>query len=347
MPGRYTELHKPEVTAGAGDARPTGLQILRDENRFDGSLKGKAVVITGCSSGIGVPTVEAMVAAGAIVYGGVRGASMDRAKEALASVLKDPKNKDRVHLLDLDLTSLASVKDFADQIKKKEQIVNVLIINAGVMAIPQREVTKDGFEMQFGINYLAHFYLFMCLMDQLLAGARASSNFASRVVCVSSSAHRITPAVLDDINLEAEGRYKPYVAYGNSKTCVVWMANQIERLYGNQGIHAYSLNPGGIWTPLQKHVQEQMDTAREDANVMRYMKSLEQGCATTIWAATARELEGKGGVYCEDCEVAGPKPADAPNPHIAPGYAPFAFDPEGEERLWKMSLGMVGFKSDE
>lgn len=272
---------------------------------------------------------------------------MDRAKEALASVLNDPKNKGRVHLLDLDLTSLAAVKAFADEIKKKEQRVNILINNAGVMAIPQREVTKDGFEMQFGTNYLAHFYLFMCLKDHLLAGARASPDFVSRVVCVSSSAHRIAPAVLDDINLETEGKYSPYLAYGNSKICVVWMANQIERLYGNQGIHAYSLMPGGIWTPLQKHVQEEMDGARLDPNVLKYMKNPEQGCATTIWAATARELEAKGGVYCEDCEVAGPKPADAPNPHIAPGHAPFAFDPEGEKKLWEMSLGMVGLGGDE
>lgn len=347
MAGRYNKLHQPEVTAGAGDARPTGLQILRDEDRFDGSLKDKIVVITGCSSGVGVPTFEAMAAAGAIVYGGVRADSMDRAKESLASVLSDPDHKERVHLLDLDLTSLSSVKAFADEIKNREQRVNILINNAGVMAIPQRQVTKDGFEMQFGTNYLAHFYLFTCLKDQLLAGAQASPEFASRVVCVSSSAHRRSPAVLDDLNLEAEGKYDPWLAYGSSKTCVVWMANQVERLYGSQGIHAYSLMPGGIWTPLLKHVQGEMDQARLDANVIKYMKSPEQGCATTIWAATARELEAKGGIYCEDCEVAGPKPIDAPNPHIAPGYAPFAFNPAGEERLWRMSLGMVGLKEDE
>lgn len=342
MPGRYTELHRPEVTAGAGDARPTGLQILQDEDRYDGSLKGKVVVITGCSSGIGVPTLEAMVSAGAIVYGGVRGASMARAKEAMASVLNDPDHKDRVHLLDLDLTSLASVRSFAEEIKKKEKTVNILINNAGVMAIPERQVTKDGFEKQLGVNYLSHFCLFMCLKDELISGAQASPDYASRVVCVSSSAHRMTPAILDDINLEAEGKYSPYLAYGNSKICVVWMANQIERLYGAQGVHAYSLMPGGIWTPLQQHVQKDMEAARSSTAVMNYIKSLEQGCATTVWAATARELEAKGGVYCEDCEVAGPKPEDAANPHIAPGYAPFAFDPEKEEKLWEMSLGMVG-----
>lgn len=347
MPGRYTELHKPEVTAGPGDARPTGLQILQDEDRFDGSLKDKVVVVTGCSSGIGVPTVEAMAAAGAIVYGGVRGASMSRAKEALASVLNDPKTKDKIHLLDVDLTSLASVKAFAEEIKRAEPRVNILINNAGVMAIPNRQVTEDGFEMQFGTNHLAHFFLFMCLRDRLLSGARNSPEFASRVVCLSSIGHRVSPVVFDDINLEAEGRYNPWLAYANSKTASIWMANHIDRLYGSQGIHGYSLMPGGIETPLQKHIQDQMAAARNNESVLKYMKSAEQGCATSIWAAAARELEGKGGVYCEDCEVAGPKAVDASNPHTAPGYAPHAFDPVGEEKLWEISLGMVGLRGGE
>lgn len=254
MPGKYSDLHRPEVTAGPGDARPTGISILKDEGRFDGFFNDKVAVVTGCSSGIGVPTVKALAAAGAIVYGGVRGASMDRAREALASVLNDPKTKDKVHLLPIDLTKLASVKAFADEIKKAEQRVNILINNAGVMGTPERQVTKDGFEMQFGTNHLAHFYLFMCLKDQLLAGARDSPNFASRVVNVSSSLHRASPVVLDDINLEAKGRYNPWVAYGNSKTANIWMANQIDKLYGKRGISGYSLMPGGIATPLQKHI---------------------------------------------------------------------------------------------
>lgn len=349
MPGRYTHLHDPAVTAGAGDARPTGLQILHDENRFDGSLKDKVVIVTGCASGIGVPTVEAMAAAGAIVYGGVRGASIYRARDALSSVLQDPKTKDKVHLLEVDLTSLASVKAFADEIKKREQTVNILINNAGVMAVPKREVTQDGFELQFGTNHLAHFYLFMCLKDRLLAGAKASPDLASRVVCVSSSGHRASPVVLDDVNLEAEGRYAPWIAYGNSKTANIWMANQLDRLYGAKGIHAYSVHPGGIWTPLQRYVEEEIAGLKSDKTVIRYMKSPEQGCATSIWAATARAFEGKGGVFCEDCEVIGPTPTDpAPaNPQIAPGYGPHAYDPEGEERLWKISLELVGLTGDD
>lgn len=221
MPGKYARFHKPEVVAGPGDARPTGLQVLQDENRFDSTFQGKVAVITGCSSGIGVPLVAALAATGIVIYAGIRPASMDRAKEALASILKDPDTKDRVRLIDLDLTSLDSVKSFADEVKQREQHVNLLINNAGVMAIPTREVTKDGFEMQFGTNHVAHFYLFQCLKSQILAGAKTSPDFASRVVNTSSSGHRASTVDLEDVNLEAEGKYNRFKAYGHSKTASI------------------------------------------------------------------------------------------------------------------------------
>lgn len=346
MPGRYEQAHKN--TRGPGDARPTAEQILQDEGRLDGSLADKVVVITGVSSGIGVPTLEAMAAAGATVYAGVRAESILRAQQALSAVLNDPKTKDKVHLLDLDLTSLASVKAFADDIKKRETKVNILINNAGVMAIASRELTKDGFEMQFGTNHLAHFHLFHCLKDALLAGAKHSPDFASRVVNLSSSGHRMSPVHLDDINLEGDGKYEPWLAYGNSKTANIWMANQIERLYGSHGIHGYSVNPGGIVTPLQKHApgQTMMAELQKNKAVMDHMKSLEQGAATSVWAATARELEAKGGVYCEDCAVAGPVPKGPENPLIAPGHQTWAYNPEGEERLWSVSLEFCGLNGD-
>lgn len=340
MPGRYEQAHKK--SAGPGDSRPTALQILQDENRFDGSLANKVAIVTGVSSGIGVPTVEALAAAGATVYGGVRASSIDRAKEALAAVLNDAETKNKVHLIEMDLTSLASVKIFADEVKKREPRINIVINNAGVMAIPTREVTKDGFEMQFGTNHLAHFYLFQNLKESLIAGAKESPDFASRVVHLASSGHRVNPVQFDDINLEGEGAYTPWKAYGNSKTANIWMANQIERLFGSQGIHGYSLNPGGIETPLQKHTQDMMKAAMKDQIIVNHMKSVDQGAATSVWAATARELEGKGGVYCEDCAVAGPVPEAPENPMIAPGHQTWAYNPEGEERLWSVSLKLCG-----
>lgn len=347
LPSKYEEVHKVENQGGPTDARPTGLQILKDENRFDGSLNDKVAIVTGCSSGIGVPTVEALAAAGCVVYGGVRAASIGRAQEALSSVLNDPKTKGKVHLLDLDLTSLASVKKFADEIKSKESKVNLLINNAGIMAVPTRELTKDGFESQFGTNHLSHFYLFQNLKDLLIAGTKSSPDFQSRVVNVSSSAHRYSTVVLDDINLAKPGAYEPQKAYGNSKTANIWMANSIERHYASQGIHAYSLMPGGIATPLQKHVPEMMESIKGIPRFENLMKSTEQGCATTIWAATARDLEGRGGVFCEDCCIIGP--VELKNDgfdFIASGYAEWAYDPEGEEKLWKVSNELVGLEAN-
>lgn len=347
LPSKYEEAHKVESQAGPGDSRPTGLQILKDENRFDGSLNNKVAVVTGCSSGIGVPTVEALAAAGCIVYGGVRGASLGRAQEALSSVLNDAKTKDRVHLLDLDLTSLASVKKFADEIKSKESKINLLVNNAGIMAVPTRELTKDGFESQFGTNHLSHFYLFQNLKDLLIAGTKSSPDFKSRVVNVSSAAHRYNTVILDDINLAKPGNYDPQKAYGNSKTANIWMANYIERHYSSQGIHAYSLMPGGIATPLQKHVPEMMESIKGVTRFENFMKSTEQGCATTIWAATARDLEGRGGVFLEDCCIIGPVESKGDGFDVlTPGYAEWAYDPEGEEKLWKVSNELVGLEAN-
>ncbi|TPX17182.1 uncharacterized protein E0L32_003300 [Thyridium curvatum] len=331
---RYAEVHTPEHRKGAGDARPTGLQIIQDEKR-EADLVGKVVIVTGTSSGIGVPTVEAMAATGATVYCTAR--DLDRAKTALGALL----DWDKVHLLKMDLTSLASVKAFADEFKKRESKLNILINNAGVMALPTRQTTSDGFEMQIGTNHFAHFYLFCLLRDHLLAGA--TPEFNSRVVNLSSSGHRVSTVQLDDINLEKG--YERWKAYGNSKTANIWMANQITRLYGSKGIQGYSVHPGGIETPLQKYTPEIMEFARGDDFTVKYMKSTAQGCSTTIFAAVARELEGKGGVFLEDCQIAPPVSEGTTFEgygQLAFGHEKWAYDPEGEEKLWKLSLEKVG-----
>lgn len=194
-----------------------------------------------------------MAAAGCTVCGGVRGGSIDKAKDALSSVLNNPKTKNKVHILEVDLADLSSIKAFADEFKKREEVVNILINNAGVMALPKREVTKDGFEVHSGTNHLGHFYLFQNLKGHLLAGAKASPDFASRVITLTSTGHRAGPVLLDDINMEKG--YNPGKAYAISKTATLWTANQIDRLYGSQGIHGYSVVPGVIMTPLQRHVR--------------------------------------------------------------------------------------------
>lgn len=168
------------------------MQILEDKNRLDGSLADEIVVITGCSSGIGARAVEAMAVAGCTMYGGVRSACVSTAKEALSSVLHDPKTQDKVHILELGVANIASIETFAHEIKKWEKMVNILINNAGVMAIPKRKVTVDGFECSStpttsDTSTCSKTPRTTCL----LAGPKASPGFASRIISLGSVGHRV------------------------------------------------------------------------------------------------------------------------------------------------------------
>ncbi|KAL1894683.1 hypothetical protein Sste5346_005655 [Sporothrix stenoceras] len=340
---RYAAAHVMNDLKGPGDARPTALDIIRDEKR-ENEFTGKVAVITGCSSGIGPPTAEALLATGATLYCTAR--DVQKAKEALGPALVD---SGRVHVLFMDHTDLSTVKAAANEIRSREPAISLLINNAGVMMVPTRTETKDGFEMQMGTNHLAHFYLFCLLRDRLEAGS--TPEFASRVVNVASSGHRWGLIHLDDLQLAKEGAYSPLAGYANSKIANIYMANELDRKYGNatKSIHAYSLMPGGIRTPLQRHVQAFIEAELKKPATVRYMKSPEQGAATTIFAAVARELEGKGGVYLENCALAPALPAnhdETGDSNIDYGYAPWAYDPAKERALWEKSLKLVGLPED-
>ncbi|KAH7419652.1 short-chain dehydrogenase/reductase-like protein [Cadophora sp. MPI-SDFR-AT-0126] len=331
---RYAEVHLNP--SGPGDARPTALQIIKDEG-VAGKLVGKVIVITGTSSGLGIETARALSLTGARLFCTAR--DLDKAKTALAGIL------DRVELIEMDNTSLSSVRAAAKEVlQKSNQQVNILINNAGIMALPKLEHTKDGFEMQFGVNHLAHFLFFQLLKPALLASA--SPDFSSRVVNVSSSAHHVaTIKESGDYNFE-KTEYNDWVAYGQSKTANIYMANEIERRYGSRGLHATSLHPGGIYTGLMQFVDPAvLEGMSKDEALARSMKSPEQGAATTVWAAIGREWEDKGGEYLADCsrQVLGNDKGEI----TGQGFAPHAYDPERESRLWKDSLQMVGLMDDQ
>jgi NAD(P)-dependent dehydrogenase (short-subunit alcohol dehydrogenase family) len=206
------------------------------------------------------------------------------------------------------------------------------------MATPKSK-TKDGFESQFGINHIAHFALTSLLLPALLRSSTPSFN--SRVINVSSSAHRLSPIHFDDINLDATGAYDPTVAYGQSKRANVLMANHLDRLYGPMGVHALSLHPGGIWTNLQAHIPaDVMAGWKADDVVKRSMFSPEQGAATSVWAAVAGVWEGNGGKFLANCKVA-PLLEDVTSV-IFDGVDPSAFDEEGEKKLWELSIKLTG-----
>lgn len=328
MPSRYAAAH--QSSKGPGDARPTALDIVRDEGLL-GKLTDKVVLITGCSSGIGVETAKALNTTGAKLFLGVRDTAKGQA--ALSDILKPG----YVELLKMDLNSLDSVRSAAEEFQKQSKTLNILINNAGVMATPEGR-TADGFETQFGTNHLAHFLLFQLLKPTLLASS--TPGFNSRVVCLSSSGHRGAGIQFDDYNFE-KGDYAPWTAYGQSKTANIYMANEIERRYGAKGLHGLSVMPGGIMTGLQVHVMDQLSAGMDAARY--YMKSPEQGAATTVYAALSKEWEGRGGRYLEDCQEA--EETDEPSP-LAVGYHPRAYNDEGEKKLWADSLKFVGIKDD-
>ncbi|KAL2875645.1 hypothetical protein SGCOL_009106 [Colletotrichum sp. CLE4] len=327
MSSKYASSHvSPQ---GPGDARPTALQIIKDEG-LKGKLSDKVVLITGCSSGLGVETARALLGTGATLYLAVRIPAKARAALGVMS------QNDRVHLLTLDLNDLSSVRACAADFATKSKTLNILINNAGVMATPEGKTT-DGFETQFGTNYLAHFLLFQLLNPILLASS--TPEFPSRLVNVSSSMHRACEVQFDNLNWT--GNYDPWMAYGQSKTALVWMANEVERRYGSKGLHAFSLHPGGILSGLQQHVPDELKAAwGKNETFAKHWKSAEQGAATTVWAAVSKDLEGQGGKYLEDCQIIGAW--DLATGEIGPGYATWAYDQEKAEKLWPLGLKLVG-----
>ena len=352
MPNRYSSAHKS--TKGPDDARPTAQQIIEDEGLV-GNMKDKVsylylsrhllyrevadhpqvFLITGCSSGIGIETARALSTTGARLFLGVR--NLSKGQSACSAFLKPG----HVDLLELDTSSLSSVRKAAAEVLSKSPKLNVLVCNAGIMMNPTREVSPDGFELQLATNYLGHFLLFWLLKDALLAAS--TSGFDSRLVNVSSSGHHASSVVLDDINLSGEGVYAASKGYGNSKTAQIWMANYVDRHFGPKGMHATSLMPGGIATGLQIHMDPAMKEAMsKNPDVINFMKSPEQGAATTVLAAVGKEWEGRGGKYLEDCDVAEPLVDQAARG--AKGAEKWAYDEEGEEKLWGKTLELLELK---
>lgn len=324
--GRYASAHV--ASRGPGDARPTATQIIHDE-LLEGRLTGKVCLIAGCSSGIGIETAKTIASTGP---------GSEKAGEALHGVI-DPA---RVELLLMDQGSLASVRRCAAEfLTAAKNQLNILICNAGVMALPQHTKSADGHEMQLAVNHLSHFLLFKLLQPALLASA--SPECPSRVVMVSSSAHRGRGIQFNDINFDEA--YDPWAAYSQSKTANVYMASEIERRYGPRNLHATSLMPGSIVTGLLRNFPDLLETTRAgDPTINEELKSAAQGAATTVWAAVSGDLKSRGGLYLENCDIAGPASTNVtPN---GPGYAEHAYLPDAERRLWEVSLDMVGLASD-
>ncbi|MEX2292609.1 MAG: SDR family NAD(P)-dependent oxidoreductase [Acidimicrobiales bacterium] len=312
-----------------------GSESTADDVLAGTDLTGKQVLVTGASAGLGVETVRALAAHGANVTAAVR--DLDKAKVALAQAAPGT----TVDLRELDLADLTSIRHFAEAFLADHRRLDILIGNAGVMACPERR-TADGFEMQFGTNHLGHFLLVNLLTPSLVAAS------GSRVVLLSSAGHRLSDVDLDDPGWERTP-YDPWAAYGRSKTANALCAVGLDARLADQGVRAFAVHPGVIMTDLARDVTAEAWTAfqallpksdGEGGGKMAY-KTIPQGAATTVYAATSPDLDGMGGRYLEDCGLA--EPTD--DPVQRSGVRPYALDPKRADALWSLSERLVGLSS--
>jgi NAD(P)-dependent dehydrogenase (short-subunit alcohol dehydrogenase family) len=289
-------------------------------------LSGKRAVVTGGASGIGIETARALAGAGAEVTIAVR--DLEAGERTAADFDGD------VRVAHLELTDLESVRAFATS---WDGPLHILVNNAGVMAIQELTKAYDGWEMQFATNHLGHFALTTGLHDALAAAGNG------RVVSVSSAGHLRSPVVFDDIKFESR-EYTPFGAYGQSKTANVLLAVGVTDRWASEGISSNALMPGGIATPLQRHLPDDYIERRrkeaEQAGSPMTLKTPEQGAATSVLLATSPQLEGVGGRYFEDCNEAERVADDAESP--SRGVREYALDHDNADRLWELSERAIG-----
>ncbi|ONK13658.1 SDR family NAD(P)-dependent oxidoreductase [Streptomyces sp. MP131-18] len=312
------------------DAQSTANDVL------DGiDLSGKLAIVTGGYSGLGLETVRSLARAGARVIVPARRA--DAAREAVTGI-------DGAEVARLDLADLADVRAFARAVLDSGRGVDLLINNAGIMACPETRV-GPGWEAQFAVNHLGHHALTNLLWPAL---ARGGARGGARVVAVSSAGHQDSGMRWDDVQFTRG--YDKWLAYGQAKTANALFALHLDTLGRPHGVRAFSLHPGGILTPLQRHLaQAEMVDAGwidEQGNVTNpTFKTPEQGAATQVWAATSPRLADRGGVYCEDCDIAPPAGPAPVGGGLVPGVAAHACDPEQAARLWDLSAELTGLNA--
>ena len=321
-------------------ANAFGETSTTDEVLSGVNLKGKRVLVTGVSAGLGVETARALAAHGAQVVGTAR--DLKKAESATDAVREVAAAKGgSFKVVALDLASLKSVRTCADALLNNGEPFDVIIANAGVMATPFGH-TDDGFETQFGTNHLGHFVLVNRIAPLLRAPAR--------LINLASAGHRFANVDLQDPNFERTP-YDPWIAYGRSKTANILFAVAFDFRHRDRGIRAAAVHPGGIQTELSRHLdpaqlQATIDrmnqqSAAQGGQPFKY-KTIPQGAATSVWAGLVAPAEEIGGRYCENCHVGRIVPEDKSLSVNSEGVRAYALDRKTAEALWKKSEELVG-----
>jgi NAD(P)-dependent dehydrogenase (short-subunit alcohol dehydrogenase family) len=307
---------------------PFGPFTTAEEVARNVDLAGKTAIVTGGASNLGRETVRVLASKGARVI--VPARDVEGARQSLSDI-------PRVEAAALDLLDPHSIRNFAEKFLATRSSLDFLILSAGVMATPLFR-DREGREGQFATNHLGHFRLTVALWPALCTDS------GSRVVALSSRGHQLGGFDLGDLDF-VRRPYDKWLAYGQAKTANALFAVALDRRGLAHGVRAFSVHPGSILGPLARHLKrEEIDTfgaMNEDGTAVidpvRDMKTPEQGAATTIWCATAPELKGIGGVYCENCDIA---LVEAEGRF---GVRPFATDPGIAEALWAESVHMTGW----
>jgi NAD(P)-dependent dehydrogenase (short-subunit alcohol dehydrogenase family) len=331
-------LTTPQQPIGSGfNAASTTHDVIADIN-----FAGKTAIVTGGYAGLGLETARTLASAGAQVI--VPARDMDKARRALAGI-------ERIEIAEMDLIAPGSVDAFADGFIASGRPLDILVNSAGIMALPELTLDNRGYEYHFATNHLGHFQL----ATRLLPALRAAES--ARVVSVSAWAHRRSDVVFDDVNF-ARRPYQPMLGYAQSKTANILFAVGLDAREKENGIRAFSLHPGSILTELGRNFTDDQRKAfgvldkngNRIVDPSRQLKTIEQGAATQVWCATSPKLDGLGGVYCENVEVARIVPPnersgwESDDSTRKVGVMPHAIDPVSADRLWALSEEMIGLR---